>query len=56
MSCCLEKGYLWKIIRKRQKKSCRITGTWIGDIILLIGLIMLILYFLMYYKIEIKLK
>lgn len=31
-------------------------GTWIGDIILLIGLIMFIVYFLMYYKIEIKLK
>lgn len=31
-------------------------GTWIGDIILLIGLIMLIVYFMMYYKIEIKLK
>lgn len=31
-------------------------GTWIGNIILLIGLIMFIVYFLMYYKIEIKLK
>lgn len=31
-------------------------GTGIGDIILLIGLIMFIVYFLMYYKIEIKLK
>ncbi|MBD5475525.1 MAG: helix-turn-helix transcriptional regulator [Lachnospiraceae bacterium] len=31
-------------------------GTGIGDIILLIGLIMFIGYFLMYYKIEIKLK
>lgn len=31
-------------------------GTWIGDIILLIGLIMFTVYFLMYYKIEIKLK
>ena len=31
-------------------------GTGIGDIILLIGLIMFIVYFLMYYNIEIKLK
>lgn len=31
-------------------------GTWIGDIILLIGFIMFLIYFLMYYKIEIKLK
>ncbi|MBD5427737.1 MAG: helix-turn-helix domain-containing protein, partial [Treponema sp.] len=31
-------------------------GTGIGDIILLIGLIMFIVYFLMYYKIEIRLK
>lgn len=31
-------------------------GTWIGDIILLIGFIIFLIYFLMYYKIEIKLK
>lgn len=32
------------------------TGTGVGDLILLIGLIMFLVYFLMYYKIEIKLR